>query len=207
MRRDLQYALRGLPFAIALVLGLSVRSSADTIYSNLGPGLTYGTVSWGVGGPLPTIRQAVAFCASAEYAVTEIDLALDSSTDFPTVVEIRTDAGGVPGDVVASWTMSSLPAPHVTFPPSIVPSQTITGITDVTLAGRTTYWLAIRFVQPDIAFSTDTWWANSTGQTSPMVYSLDDGLTWVHAVAVPTVLQRLNIRRRPTPHSRREPTP
>jgi hypothetical protein len=107
-----------------------------------------------------------------DFGLTEVDLAVDSTAAAAALVQLREDAGGTPGAVIDSWTMN-FPGLFSNF--SIVPSQSITGITGITLEAGLTYWLA---VLPASA-ATDTWWrANNTGQSNIKADSLDGGATF-----------------------------
>lgn len=160
--------------AVLVVITLPVASRADTIYSNLGPGSSYaGSAIRAATGSL-NLAAATPFVVPSgfDFGLTEIDLAVDSTAAAPALVQLRENAGGAPGTVIDSWTMN-FPGLFSNF--SIVPSQSITGITGITLDAGLTYWLA---VLPASA-ATDTWWrANNTGQSNIKADSSDGGATF-----------------------------
>jgi hypothetical protein len=160
---------------ILLTLVFAAGSRADTIYSNLGSGLSYGNSALRAATGSLNLAAATPFVVASgtNYNLTEIDLAIGQQNGpNPALVELTNNASGVPGTVIASWTMNF---PGLFANSSIVPSQTITGISGITLDANTTYWLA---VLPANA-ATDTWWyENNTGQTNIKASSFDGGVSW-----------------------------
>lgn len=163
---------RSLMIAAMLTVGIAPRLAADTIYSNLGPGNSLGNsaISGSRGGATTfgaTYAAATPFQTSAAYLLTEIDVPLYGAT---AIVQLREDGGGVPGGVIASWTVS--------FPSfwsnTLQPSQVINGISSTLLRKDATYWIA---VLP--ADTGDTWWIeNNTGQNNIKADGSGDGLNW-----------------------------
>ena len=169
-------------WAVALLLNLclAATTTAGPIYSNLGPGLSFE--------PGSSIRaasgSAVVFSPSglaaatpfdvpvaSDYALTDIYLALYGPAT-QVQVELRNNAGGAPGAILASWLMTF---PAFSFTNTIVGAQTISGITGITLDAGATYWLAIFPTAP----GTDTWWYhNNTGQTNIKASSFNGGASW-----------------------------
>jgi hypothetical protein len=160
--------------AVLLTLVFAAGARADIVYSNLGPGLSYGNSAIRAATGSLNLSAATPFVVGAtNYNLTQIDLAIGQFGSNPATVELVNNGSGVPGTtVIATWTMT-FPGLFANF--SIVPSQTITGITGITLDANTTYWLA---VLPGNS-ATDTWWsANNTGQTNVKAASFDNGATW-----------------------------
>jgi hypothetical protein len=166
----------GKPLGLVIVLMIVFvnLSQADTIYSNLGPGLSYGNSAIRAATGSLNLAAATPFVvpSGANYALTEIDLAIGASASAPATIELTDNAGGFPGNVIASWTMNF---PALFANSSIVPSQQITGITGITLDENATYWLAVLAANG----STDTWWsANNTGQINIKADSFTNGASW-----------------------------
>jgi hypothetical protein len=153
--------------ALLATLGFAGNLAADTIYSNLGPGLTYsgGSAIRAASGSAvvsPGLAAATPFVVptGSDFSLTEIDLAIGAASAAPATVELRDNAGGAPGTVITSWTMNF---PGLFSTSAIVPAQAITGITGITLDAGATYWVAVFPGSP----ATDTWWYhNTTGQTN-----------------------------------------
>jgi hypothetical protein len=155
---------------------------ADTVASTLSqPGSTYSSAapyalgSACVGG----CELAVPFIvpSGSGFNLTQIDIAIVFADIAPNsaIIELLTNSGSLPGAIVAGgmWTISGLPPAG--FATSIQPSQTISGITGITLAGGTEYWLA---AFPGSSTSRLGWALDTTGQTGNMAGSGDGGLTW-----------------------------
>lgn len=153
-------------FLLLVAMGiLTVPAVANTItlFSNLTgiAGNGYGCC----GGPFSNqTALAVPFTTpntNAAYVVTQIEMALESGAFFGNLgpaspqIEIWTDAGNLPGTPLFSATMGPVPyfgatsLPNTILPPgsscyamSGTCSQTLAGITGLTLQGGTTYWLS-----------------------------------------------------------------
>ena len=150
---------------------------AGTIFSTLGRSSTYA-----LGPPLvvgagcsPLCDQAAAFTVPVgpDFQLTQIDIALEylQSGTNGAIVKLFTDSGGSPDALVpsATWALSELPSSLQT---SIQLSQTITGISGITLAGGTQYWLA--------ASSTGRmgWAFNVVRQSGQVATSWTGGANW-----------------------------
>jgi hypothetical protein len=159
---------------------------ADTIYSNLGAGSTYHSIAgFGVCGSASdpfcdgSVNGALAnrftVAAGAGYDLTQLDIAIANGGGTNSAnVELLADSGGLPGStVLGSWTLTDLPGLGTAS--SIQPSQTISGISGISLTGGTQYWLA---VFPDASDSADGWYVNITGATGRAAVSFDGGDTW-----------------------------
>jgi hypothetical protein len=90
-------------------------AGAATIYNNFGPGNAYSTsLGWAVSGStsgVGAITPAMAFTPSGTYTLTQIDVAITflAGTNS-TSLTLNSDSSGVPGGVLATWALSSLPA-------------------------------------------------------------------------------------------------
>jgi hypothetical protein len=172
----------GVLLLVVLFLALASPVHADTIFSTLGPGSTWDPLAspycLGSCGVPPFVRaDPFTVPVGSNYDLTQIDVGLTyfSGTNSA-IVEILTDSGGVPGSMVTSaqWTLTGLPA--IGTVSSIQPSQTISGITGITLAGGTQYWLAYFPGDPtsDLGVQKD-----NTGQTATLAASFNGGASWV----------------------------
>jgi hypothetical protein len=141
--------------ALAGVLALGAPAqAATTIFSDFGPGMTFDTgAQWAVQGRNPGITSASAFTSGGVFDVSQIDVALASSTDSTVIVSLRTDVGGVPG-LGHRWTV---PVPAGS---SIV---TVTGITGVHLNAGDSYFVG---VAPGDRSFYGGWWLNDQGYLS-----------------------------------------
>jgi len=136
-------------------------AKADTIFTDLGPGYDP-SIGWTVSGS--TSAEVIAydaagtFTSSGSYAVTQIDLGIGnvSGTNGATV-ELTTDNSGVPGTVLQTWNISSLPD----FGSTSTTLTTISGITGIDISAGT-YFLV---VLPGDSSTWDAWNWNSTGAT------------------------------------------
>src|SRR5262245_38871846 len=108
-----------LAFAASLsVFVAAFECDADTIYSNLGPGLSYNLniiYPVGLSPTIPTpqiVSQAQPFTVplGSSFTLTEIDIALvwNAGTNA-FVVSLLKDAPGVPGSVLSSWSVTNVP--------------------------------------------------------------------------------------------------
>jgi len=117
---------------LLMLLSLVVPASCDTIYSTFGPGQTVGVGATFVTQTEFGAYQAVAagFTPSDNYILTQIDLGLafhgGNVAGDPTpyvdtaTVELHSDIGGLPGDLIASWGVTGLPYRLDTFVPTVI---------------------------------------------------------------------------------------
>ncbi len=161
---------------LALGMAATVQASPVTIYSNLGPDASYDCCSSYAAEYSPAMAFTVP--AGADYELTQIDIGLTAEGDLGTAsvtVSLMTDAGGIPGSVITSWTLTNLPEfGSIT---TIDSSQTIPGIAGITLSGGTQYWLT---VFPDNPDTHAGWNFNSTSQKGGAAYSYDGGNSWIY---------------------------
>jgi hypothetical protein len=137
-------------------------AGAATIYNNFGPGNAYSTgVGWDVTGSTSApglFTSAMAFTPSGTYTLTQIDVAINlvSGTNSASLT-LNSDSGGAPGGVLATWSLSSLPAFG-----ACCTVETVTPSGSIVLASGTQYWVV------GSAVASDTWAAwmfNTTGAT------------------------------------------
>jgi hypothetical protein len=153
-------------FVVVSLFGMA-EAGADTVFSNLGPGGSFGSSS-------ATIQQGIlsgyAFTASETATFTSMELAVGSfAADVTGDAYLATDIGGVPGATLASWSFAvpqALGGSLITLPyPTILPP--------VTLDRGVQYWVYLTDPTPPSPGSTNTfaWFLNSTGQTGPEAFN------------------------------------
>jgi PEP-CTERM motif len=163
-------------------LAVAAPAHADTLFSTLGPGLTYQASPnrWATGAfcsPDCTLGMPFTLSAGQAFNLTQIDIGLTYITALggtdAAIVQIFSDTAGRPGAMLpmASWTLTGLPD----LVTSIQPSQVISGISGITLAGGTQYWLVAGPGDPTSALG---WNFDPTSQTGTGALSLDGGATW-----------------------------
>ena len=153
MRWKSSAGLLALSTVLAVLKPIDCR--ADTIFSNLGAGQTYdtsqavgiGTFIQGQTADVYSRASSFTVPSGVGYLLSQIDIPLmflaNVSPPNAFVVRLRLDATGSPGNPIASWTLTDVPPlPPVPVLFSIQPSQTIAGISGITLAPNTTYWVS-----------------------------------------------------------------
>lgn len=120
------------------------------------------------------IAQARAFVVSGvgQFDVTQIDLGvLENSHSNSFTAAIWTSSSGLPGTMLWSADLTTTAAPS-----TCCALVSTTGITGVTLAGGTQYFMVLT---PDP--NTDVAWQdNTTGVIATRYASLDGGATWIN---------------------------
>lgn len=167
---------------ILALLTLGLQANAGTLYSDLGTGgsvydNTSPVVFKGSGSGGSSITQARPFTVSGigDFLLTEIDLGIVYNTGVHTFTAgIWTDFSNHPGAMLASWNMSiSEPVGSC----CLLASQT--GITGLTLAGGTTYFMVVG--PQSLTDNSDNFWeSNTVGATGAQLGSLDGGSTWIN---------------------------
>jgi hypothetical protein len=164
--------------AVAVLCGSAGAARADMIYSNFGPGQTYSltgySVSGGVSGsPGPPngfgFAIAESFTPSGDFLFGSAELPLvylSGPNDF--TVALMTDAGGQPGTILESFSLTDAP------PYSSPGVSTFVSTTNTPLDAGTTYWIV---AIPGDRNTAGYWLANSTGPTGFMRTG-NDGVTW-----------------------------
>jgi hypothetical protein len=108
---------------------------ADVIYSNLGPGGTFDTNGWLVGGQMQVIAHQ--FTPAADYTFTDAQLALGVITGTINTMNVylMTDFGGFPDEILELMIATDIGP----FPPSAL--VTVTSKELPTLGADTPYWI------------------------------------------------------------------
>ena len=167
----------GIALIMAAVLCVVVAPArADTvIYSDLGSGSTYESSSGWLVVSYQSVANPFVVPVGPGFDLTQLDVGVTwaGGTNAATI-ELFTDSGGRPGTLIpsATWTLSNLPGFNSS---SIQPSQTISGISSITLSGGTQYWLA---AFPGDSSASDYWNFNNTSQVGTLALSSDGGTTW-----------------------------
>ena len=163
--------------ALLLALALPIASRADTIYSNLGAGPNdyCGCAGNGVNsGHQPAMAFTVPVGPGYDLTQVEIALAWNFGGTNSALVKLLNDSDGLPGGLIGSWFLGPFP----NFDGStttIQPSQTIPGITGISLSGGTQYWLA---AFPGDPSSDAAWYTTDPGSIGSVAHSFDGGSTW-----------------------------
>ncbi len=133
-------------------------------YSSLGPNGSFSTNAWCINGmsnsdcgPAMAHNAAAPFTPAATFTLQSISLALiyDEGTNSAQI-SLTQDAGGLPGNVLESWTVNNLPAES---PPVLT---TVGDTLGLTLEAGQQYWV----VAESTAAGTDTllyWYLSSQG--------------------------------------------
>jgi hypothetical protein len=157
---------------VFLVLAIPVTASSDVITSNIGAGFAGSAIIAARGASVGNLAAATPFNTGASsWDLTEILLGLEGSPSA--IVKLTESAGGFPATEIASWTLTNLPG--VFGSSTIQPSQTISGISGITLNANTEYWLAVLAATP----TSETWWRQaSVGPQNLKADSLDGGVSF-----------------------------
>jgi hypothetical protein len=159
--------------AFVTLMALSTPASADTVFSNFGPGDSYDVSSgWVVGGATSEqgfSQWAFAFTPSGNFTLAQIEVAISNSAS-PISVMLSLDhaSAGLPGGTIESWTLTDLPVFGV--PPLVV--QTVTPVSRVSLISGNEYWL----VASADGDTIDAWNLALPGPNTPA--ALNTGSGW-----------------------------
>lgn len=158
----------------AVLCTLAAPAHADIIYSNLGSGFTYQCCSALEVDFDHSFAVPFAVPVGPGFDLNQIGVAVTSKSGNGVTIELLSDSpAGLPGAVIQSWTLSTLPSYGSAN--TIEAGQTILGISGITLSGGTLYWLA---VLPANSGSVDEWSPNTIGPTGTIAQSLDGGAFW-----------------------------
>jgi len=154
--------LRGLIICLAIA-NQAFAQGAKTVYSTFLPGTTYqccaganvsGPAATNLGAFVGQSQTAAAFTPTANYDLTQIDVALyfpGSPNTSGFILSLNEDAGGVPGKTIESWT--GLAAPTLPVGTSSV-VQTVNPVSTVQLIAGTQYWIV---ATPSASNTFDVW--------------------------------------------------
>jgi hypothetical protein len=104
------------PCFVLLLFTERAAATPVTIFSDFGPGQSYTSgIGWTVSGLMSAggYFQSVAMpiSPSADYALSQIDIALSSATGTNSAsVTLNEDSAGKPGTILLNWHLASLPA-------------------------------------------------------------------------------------------------
>jgi hypothetical protein len=144
-----------------------------TIFSDFGPGNSYTSgIGWTVAGPAGAggSFQSVAmpFTPSGDYQLSQIDIALGfASGTNSAMVTLNSDSSGIPGGVLMTWNLSSLPA----FGTCCV-VETLAPSSPLLLSSGTRYWVV---ANPGSSDTHDAWNFNDMGATGLVMLNNGNG--------------------------------
>ena len=148
------------------------------VYSNFGPGQTYGTGYYSVaGGVSGDIGPPTGFGFAVAEAFTPTENSLFASVKLPLTyfegvnrftIALMSDTSGTPGSILESFQITGVPL----FAASSVVIGT--SVINTPLDARTTYWIA---VIPGDRTTAGGWLMNSTGAAG-WSRTGNDGVTW-----------------------------
>jgi hypothetical protein len=159
------------PLMLIFTFVLPLCSQASTIvFSNLGAGSSYSCCSGSTISATQSVAGLFSVPAGPDLDLTRLDVAVTilSGTNS-SVATLLSDAGGRLGATLGSWTLAPLPRLGMSV---IVPGQTISGISGISLRAGSTYWLA---VSPGDNTTFAAWQDNTTGATLPGAFT-DNGV-------------------------------
>jgi len=147
-------------------------AGAATIYSNFGPGNAYSTTGFyavsGSASPDGAVTFAMAFTPSGTFTLTQIDVAITHSSGTNSVsLTLNLDGFGLPGAVLETWSLSSLPAIA-----ACCTVETVTPVGSIVLYPGAQYWLVASAIASD---TIDAWAVNTTGAIGPVAENLGSG--------------------------------
>lgn len=147
------------------------------LFSSFGPGFSY---DFADGNPVGSDFgifgdewQGETFTTGITATLSTIEIAISDTgaSGDPITVALRLDAGGAPGAVLESFSVSAgAGGPLGSYHPPIV----LTSILTPLLTAGTKYWLTA--AAP--ITSAYTWDFNSTGASAPHAISIDSGASW-----------------------------
>ena len=159
----------------AVLLASPTRAQADTIFSNFVSGNSFSGDGWCVSGassPCGLIGIAAAFTPSADFTLSQIDIALEyiSGTNEASVTLVN-DASGLPGFTALEWwDLTGLPGYSTTYSPTSLLSSG-----GITLLSGTQYWVIAEPLSND---TYDLWSQNSQGGSGFAFYSGGSGWSY-----------------------------
>jgi hypothetical protein len=160
-------------------------SSADVIFSDLGPGYTFnGTGGLGIDGPGVTYgpnAAAAEFTATVTATVGRLDLGLDNNLgpNLPVTVSLWTVNGGVPGTQLAAWTLQNIPSVPAVNPTNVI--TTLSNLAGPQLTAGTPYFLSVA----PAANTTFMSWNDNITNTVGQVYIQSAGANSLGARVLP----------------------
>jgi hypothetical protein len=158
--------------ALALVSPAAGQATPVSVYNTFGGGMSYDVFSGfdvlGPGvDPFLTVDQTMGFVPSLSGVLSEITLAFEYVQGTNAVdMYLMTDAGGLPGSVLESWTFPAMTDPF--FDPLI----TLTGDGTTTLLAGQPYWLVASAGAPD---TRALWLWGENGVDGPVGSRIDGG--------------------------------
>jgi hypothetical protein len=160
--------------AVAGMLLFVGTAGAATIYNNFGPGDAYCGCGYAVSGSTSGsgfFQEANAFTPSGTFTLTQIDVAIDvvSGTNSASLT-LNSDSGGLPGAVLETWSLPSLPG----FPTCCTVETVTPSGSPIVLTSGTQYWLVASPIASD---TFAAWMVNSTSASGPRATNQGSGFS------------------------------
>jgi len=171
-------------FVLLVFLAAAIPSNASTLFSDLGTGGSVyqsgsGAIIQGQSGDNITNARAFTVAGTGDFDVTQFDLGVVEDKNGATTfylntftASIWTDSSGQPGTELGSWDLSTNEPDGSCC---VLVSQT--GITGITLAGGTEYFMVLGPVASNDGSKVE-WENNTTGAKATEVGSLNGG-AWI----------------------------
>lgn len=160
---------------LCLLLSPSPALADDVIFSNLGPGNSFGTSAWAIAGSTSSFASLLgghpesigeAFTPSGSFDLSQVLLPLGSAGGTNGVdVFLEGSVSGLPGAVLESWSVTGL----VSTP--MLEDLSASGVQP--LSGGTTYWIVVAPIAPD---TSARWTFNDIGDSSE--FASNNGSGW-----------------------------
>jgi hypothetical protein len=167
---------------------LAHRPGTPAIFSNIGTKYPKGEYfcceGYTISGPTSDIGStnwlAAAFTPAASATVTEVDVAVGYVTGTNGItIGLYADAGGVPGTLLKSFTVSSLPTFGSCCALAVAKDKA-----GVPVTAGTQYWITL--TTPGKESSTwDAWNLNTTDQVDTATIAVNTGSGWTASLALP----------------------
>ena len=139
-------------------LASQLSAAPGTIFSNFGPGGTFGSSLQRYDCDMTCGFMSAPFTASASGQLTSIQLPIDSNNS-PITIALYTSSGGAPGTLLESWT-TAVPATETLV--------TVTSVLNPTLSAGSQYWIV--FTVPATTGEDIQWFQNLIGQTGGLFF-------------------------------------
>jgi hypothetical protein len=169
--------------------------SADTIYSNLGPGDSYQSTPWSSGASGGDYL-GINFVATGGGALADILVPLSSVGSAPASVDVGLYAGSpsLPGELIESWT-PTLPGNFISSPGQTIPLVTLTSIGSPLLTAGQEYWFIVAPTADGVV-----WSVNSQGVAGGLWFGFSLG-TLQSFMPDGAVAQAIDVESTPEPSS------
>jgi hypothetical protein len=159
---------KSLTLSVAALLCFTGSSFAGVIYSNLGPGNSFGGDYTSVHPTLP-FSDAVRFVAGTSGALADVLVPVGDVNGLLTF-DLYQDSGGQPGTLLESWTNVTVPTD-----PLIPTLLSLTSAAQPFLSSGTQYWFVATSAPIVVSPSFGLFWSASTQVSSGGFWSSTNG--------------------------------